>query len=122
MDISIPVYVKYTLHKFQHPTPTMPQHSPHQWTEPKYGSTATQLTHSIYNSPALNKDEASNVEEVVGTFFYYACAVDPEILVTLNTIAAEQYKITQEKGKNCCILSIMHPPTLRQSPTTTPEE
>ena len=30
MEISISVYVKDTLHKFQHPTPTIPQHSPHQ--------------------------------------------------------------------------------------------
>ena len=29
MDISIPGYVKEAIHKFQQPTPTRPQHSPH---------------------------------------------------------------------------------------------
>ena len=117
----MPGYVKDALLEFQHPTPTIPHHSLHQWTAPHYGSTAPQMLHPIYDSPALNIDEANNVQQVVGTLFYYAHAVDPTVLVSLNIIAAEQSKSTQETAKKWCSLSIIRPATLRQSPDTTPE-
>ena len=66
---------------------------------PKYGYTAPQLAHPEYNSPAINYDEANIVQQVVGTFLYYARVVDPKILVSLNTIAAQESKNTQEKIK-----------------------
>ena len=92
----MPGYVKDALHKFQDPTPTRPQHSPHQWTAPKYVSTAPQLAHPEDDSPALNPEEASKVQQVVGTLLYYAHVLDPSVLVSLNTIASQQSKITQE--------------------------
>ena len=82
----MPGYVKDTLHKFQHPTPTIPQHPPHQWTAPHYGSTEPQLAHPEDDSPELNTEEAKKVQQVVGTFLYYTRAVDPTIIVALNTI------------------------------------
>ena len=91
----MPGYVKDTLHKFQHPTPTRPQHSPHQWAAPKYGSTAPQMAHPEYDSLALNPEEASTVQQFVGKFLYYARAVNPTMIVALNTIAAQQSKSTQ---------------------------
>ena len=94
LDISIPGYVKDALHKFQHPAPTRPQHTPHQWAAPKYGSTDPQMAHSTDDSPALNPYEANTVHQVVGAFLYHARAVDPTILVALNKIAAQQYKST----------------------------
>ena len=45
LDISMLGYMKCALHKFQNPTPTIPQHSPNQWMAPKYESTATQQEH-----------------------------------------------------------------------------
>ena len=44
LNISIPVYIKEPLHKFQHPTPDIPQHSPHQCNTPKYGSMALKMS------------------------------------------------------------------------------
>ena len=99
LDISIPGYVKDALHKFQHPTSTRPQHSPHQWTAQKYGSTAHQLVHPEDESPALNSNEANTVQQVIVTFLYYARAVEPKMLVALNTIVAQQLKTTQETAK-----------------------
>ena len=37
VDISMPGYIKATLLKFLHPTPTKPQHSPHEYQTPAYG-------------------------------------------------------------------------------------
>ena len=81
------------------PPPTRLQHSPHQWTAPKYGSTAPQLAHPEDESPALNPEEANTVQQVVGALLYYARALDRTMLVALNTIAAQQSKITQETAK-----------------------
>ena len=53
---------------------------------------------------------------------YYSCTVDPTMLVTLNSITSEQSKSTQETVKKWCSFSIIRPPTLRQSPATTPAE
>ena len=92
----MPGYVKNALHKFQHSTPTRPQHSPHQWTAPKYGPTAPQLAHPEDDYQALNPEEANTVQQVFGTFLYYASVVGPTMLVVLNTIAAQQPKSTQE--------------------------
>ena len=90
LGISMLGYVKDTLHKFQQTTPTRPQHPPHQWTAPKYISTATQLARLEDDSPALNPDEANTFQKVVGTFLYYTHAVYPKMLVDLNTIASQQ--------------------------------
>ena len=98
MYISMPGYVKDSLHKFQNPTPTRPQHSPHKWTAPQYRSTAPQMVHPTDNYLVLNPDEANNVQQIVGTILYYGRAVDLTMLVALNTIAAEKSKIAQEKA------------------------
>ena len=92
----MPGYVKDALHKYQHPTPTGPHHSPHQWKAPKYVSTEPQLAHPEDDSPELNPEETNIVQQVVGTFLYYARAVDPTMIVALNKISAQQSKSTQE--------------------------
>ena len=95
----MPGHVKDALQKFQHSTLTTPQHSPHHWTAPSYGSTAPQLEHPKDESPALNPDESRNVQQLVVTFLYCVRAFYPKVLVILNTIAAEQSKSTQETAK-----------------------
>ena len=79
---------------FQHPTPSQTQNSPHQWNPPNYGSTAPQLAHQAPESPKLSPPEANTVQQVVGTFLYYAYTVDPTMLVAVNSIAAEQANST----------------------------
>ena len=62
LDISMQGFMKYTLHKLQHPTPTRPQHSPHQWTAQKYGYTLLQVAQPKDDSLALNTEEANIVQ------------------------------------------------------------
>ena len=91
--------MKNALHKLQHPTTTRRHHLPYQLIATSYGSTATKLAHPTDNSPSLNPDEARNVQKVVGNILYYVCTVDPTMIFTLNTIAVEQSKSTQETAK-----------------------
>ena len=57
------------------------------------------MAHPIDYFPEINTDVVRNVQKLVETFFYYAHAVEPTILVTLNTVADEQSKRTQETAK-----------------------
>ena len=50
VDLSMPGYIESALHRFQHPMPTKPQHSPHAWTAPTYGA-ATQWAIDADDSP-----------------------------------------------------------------------
>ena len=63
LDISIPGYVKETLHKIQHPNPIQTQHSPHQGNPPNYGSTAPQMAHQAPELTKLYTPEANTVQQ-----------------------------------------------------------
>ena len=89
LDISMPGYLKEALHKFQHPTPSQSQHSPHQWNPLSYSSTSPQLAHQDPESPKLAPPESNTAKQAVGTFLYYASTVDTTMLVDLNSIAIE---------------------------------
>ena len=43
VDVSMPGYVSRALTKYNHTPPTKPQHTPHQWVEPTYGSQAPHI-------------------------------------------------------------------------------
>ena len=92
-------YLKDVLHKFHQPAPTRPQHYPHQWTAPNFGSISHQLEHPNEDSPELNPEESNNVKKAVGTFLQYARAVNPIMLVTMNSIAYQQAKSNQATAK-----------------------
>ena len=84
--VSIPNYVATSLHKFQHTTPKRAQYAPHQWTRPNYGATK-QLSTTLDTSPPISEEWKSMIPKIVGTFFYFARAVDFIMLPALNTIA-----------------------------------
>ena len=93
-------YVKETLQKFQRPTPTKPYHSHHQWTAPIYRSTAPELAHPSDDYPSLNIYEAINFQHALRKFLYYARTFDTTMLVTLNSIAAEQLEKSRKIEKS----------------------
>ena len=93
VDLSIPGYVKAALHRFQHPDLERPEHLPYAWTQPVYG-TAIQLAPLAGDSPRLNADGVTRVQQIIGTLLHYARAVDSTMLVALSTFAAEQTKST----------------------------
>jgi hypothetical protein len=71
VDLSMPGYLQAALHKFQHPAPKRPQHAPHPWTQPNYG-TKMQLTTPNGTTDPLPPKAKLSVQQVVGTLLYYA--------------------------------------------------
>ena len=94
VDISMPGYIEQTLTRFQHPTPTRPQHSPHAWIAPDYGA-ATQWAIDSDDSPPLEATDLKTLQQILGTLLYYARAVDNTMLVAISTLASVQAQGTQ---------------------------
>ena len=84
----MPGYVQSALHKFQHPPPRRRQHEPHPWIKPTYGQ-KQQFVDNI-QSPPLSNTETTRIQAIVGTFLYYARAIDDNGLVSLNSIGTQQ--------------------------------
>ena len=93
VDISMPGYILKVLHKLQHPTPSRPQYSPHQWNRPIYGKTR-QFAPLPDESSRLDKSGIKRVQTVVGCVLYYTRGIDNTMLTALNEIGTEQAKAT----------------------------
>jgi hypothetical protein len=89
VDLSIPGYIERALQRFQHPTPTRPEHAPHAWQKPIYGAT-TQYAPDPDNAPALDAADTKHLQEVLGTLLFYARAVDSTMLPAIGTLASQQ--------------------------------
>lgn len=95
----MPDYVNKLLAKFDHPSPTNPQHSPHSAPPRQFGA-ASQTPVDHDSSPSLPPDRIKRIQQIVGTIMYYARAVDITTLVALSSIAAEQAKATEQTEKH----------------------
>jgi hypothetical protein len=98
VDVSMPGYINEALHRFQHPTPSSPEDSPHAWLAPTYGA-PVQLAPLADASPKLDKDGILRLQQVIGTLLYYARAVDGTMLVALGTLASAQSQGTEATAK-----------------------
>ena len=86
--MSIPGYCKEALVRFGH-VMRKKRHQPHTHTRPVYDVTI-QYKKEQDTTPLLDKEGKTFVQQVTGTFLYYARAVDPTNLVALNVIATKQ--------------------------------
>ena len=93
VHLSMPDYIPDALKRFKHERPGKVQLSPHPHTPPNYGA-KQQYAKEEVEEPEVSKDEKLFVQQVLGTFLYYARAVDSTMLVTLSAIASEQAAIT----------------------------
>ena len=89
VHLSTPNYIPDTLKRFKRENPKIWQGYPHQHTVPNYGA-KQQFTEAEPNEPVLGKETKKYIQQVLGTFLYYARAVDPTMLVALSAIASEQ--------------------------------
>jgi hypothetical protein len=109
VDISMPGYVIRALCKFKHRAPKRPQHAPHAWVEPVYGSRQQQQPTKAASAAPLDPEGTLRVQQVNGTFMYYGRGVDPCILVALNEIASEQAKPTTDtRDKTDMLMDYLH--------------
>jgi hypothetical protein len=93
VDLSMPGYVKKNLARFNHIAPDRPQNSPHPWTAPIY-STKQQMAEKD-NTPKLNKDKITLLQQIIGVYLYYARAINSTLLVTLSDLAAQQTQASE---------------------------
>ena len=102
VDISMPGYIAKALERLQHIAPKVPQHAPHRWTEPSYGS-KVQLA-PVDNTPLLDAEGKKYVQSVTGTLAYYSRGVDPTMQPAINEIAAKQANPTEATMAACKML------------------
>ena len=93
----MPGYCTEASHRFQH-TASKKNDQPHKHAPPRYGST-TQFAQEPDTSPKLDKEDKLFIQQVTGTFLYYARAIDSSMLVALSAIASQQANPTQETMK-----------------------
>jgi hypothetical protein len=94
VDISMPGYVQAALHRFQHSPPPKPQHSPYPSAIPMYGA-KIQYAEDPDTSPRLPKSAVTRIQQIIGTFLFYARAVDSTMLAALSTLSSEQASATE---------------------------
>ena len=98
VNISMKNYINKTLKKLLHPKPLHAQHAPHTWSTPMYGQTR-QFATPPDTTKSLDKYGTKYVQQVVGSFLYYARAIDKTIITALNEIAAKQAQPTQNPSQ-----------------------
>ncbi len=87
VDLAMPSHVMKQLTKYSHFAPLKPQHCLHSPNPIKYGKN-NQSPSPLDKSPCLDKAQKKQVQQIVGSFLYYARAVDPTILMALLEIAS----------------------------------
>jgi hypothetical protein len=87
-------YVANVISKFQHDTPTHPQHTPFRYIMPVYGAKTQYATQD--EIPPLVEKKCLNIQKVTGSVLYYAISVEPTFFMPLNYIATEQTTSTEK--------------------------
>ena len=93
VHLSMPGHCTEALVRFNHTLRKL-NHQPHKHTLPTYGA-SIQYAKQRDTSPKVGDEEKTFIQQVTGTFLYYARAVDPTMLVALSAIAAEQSAPTE---------------------------
>jgi hypothetical protein len=92
--ISMPGYCENARQRFKHELPKKRQDQPYPHVERQYGA-KQQFATPEDTSPALNAQDKTYVQEVVGVFLYYARAVDCTMLPALGSLASQQANPTK---------------------------
>jgi hypothetical protein len=80
--------------KYGHVAPLQPQHCPYLPNPIKYGKD-NQAPSPLDDSPLLDAAGKKRVQEIVGSFLYYAWAVDPTVLMALSKISSQESAPTE---------------------------
>ena len=102
VDVTMPNYVEKTLKKLNHKKPNKSVTAPHKWNMPAY-SRKPQMA-PIDKSPPLDDKGKKRIQQIVGSFLYYARAIDSTILPALNEISSSQAHPTENTKKKAVML------------------
>jgi hypothetical protein len=94
----MPKYGMKQLTRYAHPAPVKPQHCPFS-SNPITYIKDNQATTPADDSPLLDNAGKKWIEQVVGSFLYYAQAVAVTILIALSDIATQQAASTKNTKK-----------------------
>ena len=95
VDISMPKYVHKQLLRYAHSPPRRKQYCPYEPNPIRYGKQSDDIEPEE-DSPEIDDDGKKFVQQVVGSFLYYARAVDLTILHALSEIASQQANPTEK--------------------------
>jgi hypothetical protein len=84
--LSMPGYVEKALARFD-VVQGKPVHTPSNYIAPVFGRKGSPELPQEDLSPALTKEGVKRMQEIVGTFLFYARAVDPTMLPAVNMLA-----------------------------------
>ena len=98
VKISMASYVRKALHRFQHILRGGKEYSTHTCAQIQYGQ-KLQYEYPLDAAEYLSYKETNPVQQVWGTFLYYAISIDNTILPSLSDISSEQSKATQNTEK-----------------------
>jgi hypothetical protein len=98
VNLSMPNYVIKQLTCYAHPPPVRPQHFLFLPNPITYGND-TQAPTPTDDSPLLDDTGKKRIQQVIGSFLYYARAVNPTILMALSDIATQQTTPTENTKK-----------------------
>jgi hypothetical protein len=103
VDISMPLYVQKALTKLNHIPSATPQHAPHRWVPITYGK-KIQNAQVEDTSPLLQDKEIRHIQRMVGSFLYYARAIDNTIHTALNSLGSQQAAPTEQTRNDANML------------------
>ncbi len=98
VHVSMLDYIPEPLTHFQHRAPSKPQHQPYPHIKPNYGAKA-QYMEDMDTSALLPPKDKKFIQEVIGTFLYYARCVNSTMLAALGSIATQQANPTENMMK-----------------------
>ena len=93
VHVSMADYIPTALKRFKREKPKKWQQQPHRHVPIKYGA-QQQFAPSDKLEEELEPSAKKYIQQVLGTFLYYARAVDSTMLVALSAIASEQSRPT----------------------------
>ena len=85
----MPNYAKKKLTKYEYKSPNCLQYCQYESNRVIDGNNSDSIVHES-KSPLLDKHEKKYVQQVLGSFLYYMCAIGMTILHALSVIASEQ--------------------------------
>lgn len=101
VDTKIRKYIPSTLKRLHHKPGKIPQHSPHKYIPFQYPKKGQQQMAKQPNMIPLPKNKIKHVQSVVGSFLYYARALDYTMIPALNEIGTTQAAPTQYTWDEC---------------------